>query len=147
MRADFIILVSDGIEVSNGSKVVKIMIIDDSAVMRRIIRNTLLVKGLCDDFFLEAENGEMALELAINNPVDVFLVDWNMPKIDGLKLVKILRGLAHHKNTPIIMITARSAKYNVMEAVAAGVTDYIIKPVRGDTLWDKIWMYFIGAQV
>ncbi len=124
----------------------RILIIDDSSTMRRIVKNTLVENGCCDDEFFEAGDGERALEITIGNPIDIFLVDWNMPKIDGLKLVMALRELEHHKTTPIIMITAEAAKYNVMEAISAGVTDYIIKPVKGEVLWNKISTYFKGVK-
>ncbi len=124
----------------------KIMIIDDSAVMRRILKNTLIEKGLDDSSFIEADNGERALELIIENPIDVFLVDWNMPKVDGLKFVTTIRSLVHHKNTPIIMVTAQAAKYNVIEAINAGVTDYLIKPSKGELFWEKVSSYVEGAR-
>jgi two-component system chemotaxis response regulator CheY len=128
-----------------GADTMKIMIIDDSSVMRRILKNTLLEKGCADDVFYEAEDGEQAIELTIRNPIDIFLVDWNMPKVDGIKFVTTLRKIDHHKNTPVIMITAQAAKYNVMEAISAGVTDYLIKPVKGESLWERISTYIKGA--
>ena len=95
-----------------------------------------------DAEILEAEDGQRALELAQINHVDLFLVDWNMPKLDGLELVKTLRLMDEYSETPIIMITSEAARYNVVEAIQAGVTNYIVKPIKGVLIWDKIGKYF-----
>jgi two-component system chemotaxis response regulator CheY len=118
-----------------------VLIIDDSGVMRRIHTNTLKEHGIGEASMLQAEDGAKALELAQENDIDLFLVDWNMPKLDGLSLVKKLRAMPEYAETPVIMVTSEAAKYNVVEAIKAGVTNYIIKPVRGDTLWEKISKY------
>ena len=114
----------------------KVMVIDDSGVMRRIHINVL------KDRQIEAEDGQKALELAQVNHVDLFLVDWNMPKLDGLELVKTLRLIDEYADTPIIMITSEAARYNVVEAIQAGVTNYIVKPIKGRLIWEKIGKYF-----
>ena len=102
----------------------KVMVIDDSGVMRRIHINVLKDRQI-EAEILEAEDGQKALELAQVNHVDLFLVDWNMPKLDGLELVKTLRLIDEYAETPIIMITSEAARYNVVEAIQAGVTNYI----------------------
>lgn len=119
----------------------KILVIDDSGVMRRIHRNTLLEQNIDESDIIEANDGEEALKIAKEQDIGIFLVDWNMPKIDGLKLVQVIRAMDKYAETPIIMITSEAAKYNVVEAINAGVTNYIIKPVRGNTLWEKIGKY------
>ncbi len=119
----------------------KILIVDDSGVMRRIHKNTLLEQHISEDDITEAPDGKSALLLAEDKTFDLFLVDWNMPKLDGLSFVKHLRSSDKYAKTPIIMITSESAKYNVMEAIKAGVTNYVVKPVRGNTLWEKIKDY------
>lgn len=120
----------------------KILVIEDSGVMRRIHRNTLLENHINEDDIIDAKDGSEALEIADQQKIDLFLVDWNMPKLNGLTLVKYLRSMEKYRETPVIMITSEAAKYNVMEAIEAGVTNYIVKPVRGDTLWEKIKKYF-----
>lgn len=120
----------------------KVLIIDDSGVMRRIHANTLKEHGVDAGDMLEAEDGAVALDLAERNNVDLFIVDWNMPRLDGLALVQKLRAMSEYAETPIIMVTSEAAKYHVVEAIKAGVTNYIVKPVRGDTLWQKIGKYF-----
>ncbi len=119
----------------------KILVVEDSSVMRRIHKNTLKENNISDENIIEAADGQEAIKLAGENEIGLFLIDWNMPKLNGLDLVKQLRGLLQYEETPIIMITSEAAKYNVLEAVEAGVTNYIIKPVRGNTLWDKIKKY------
>ncbi len=119
----------------------KIMIIDDSGVMRRIHKNTLIDHRINESSFLEAEDGVKALEMAKREMINIFLVDWNMPKLNGLEFIKTLRDIDIYKNTPMIMITSEAARYNVMEAIAGGVTDYIIKPIKGEMLWEKIGGY------
>jgi two-component system chemotaxis response regulator CheY len=119
----------------------KILVIEDSGVMRRIHKNTLLEKKIKEEDIIEAKDGSEALEIAEKETIDLFLVDWNMPKLNGLTLVKYLRSMNKYQETPIIMVTSEAAKYNVMEAIEAGVTNYVVKPVRGDTLWEKIKKY------
>mgnify|MGYP006283563957 CR=1 FL=1 len=119
----------------------KILVIDDSGVMRRIHRNTLQEHKIEEGDIIEASDGQEALEIAEQQDITLFLVDWNMPKVDGLKLVQKLRGMEKYKEVPIVMITSEAAKYNVVEAIQAGVTNYIVKPIRGDTLWNKLSKY------
>lgn len=119
----------------------KILVIDDSGVMRRIHKNTLTEHKIHEEDIIEAVDGQQALEIAMKQEIGLFLIDWNMPKVDGLKLVKALRATPKYADTPLIMITSEAAKYNVMEAVQAGVTNYIVKPIRGETLWNKLSKY------
>ncbi len=118
-----------------------VLIIDDSAVMRRIHRNALTGHGVPDENIFEAGDGEAALKIASERVIGLFLVDWNMPKLDGFQLVKKLRAVASYASTPIIMITSEAAKYNVMDAINAGVTNYVVKPIKGDVLWQKLRKY------
>ena len=120
----------------------RILIVDDSGVMRRIHMNTLREHAISDVDMLEAEDGAQALTMAASDSIDLFLLDWNMPNVNGLEFVKKLRSIERYKETPVIMITSEAAKYNVTEAIKAGVTNYIVKPVGGRTLWEKIGKYF-----
>ena len=122
----------------------KILIIDDSLVMRRIHRNVLLEHGVSEDDLLEAEDGAEALAIADTAEVGLFLVDWNMPKVDGFELVETIRAMARYAATPIVMITSEAAKYNVVDAINAGVTNYVVKPIKGDLLWKKLSKYVEG---
>ncbi|NPD73767.1 response regulator [Oceanispirochaeta sp. M1] len=121
--------------------VMKILIIDDSGVMRRIHKNTLIENKIPEEALIEAADGQEALQLASKNDITLFLVDWNMPKLDGLEFVERLRNTERYKTTPIIMVTSEAAKYNVIQAITAGVTDYVVKPIQGSILWDKVSNY------
>ncbi len=122
----------------------RILIIDDAMVMRNIHKNVLREHGLGDDDFREAGDGETALRIASDEAIDLFLVDWNIPKMSGLDFVKKIRGMGRYANTPVIMITSEAAKYNVLEAIEAGTTDYLVKPIKAALLWDKLSKY-VGA--
>ena len=119
----------------------KILIVDDSAVMRRIHRNVLIENKIPEEDLIEAEDGEKALNIAKQEEIGMFLVDWNMPKLDGFEFIKKIRSMEKYIKTPVIMITSEAAKYMVVEAVKAGVTNYIVKPIKGNLLWEKISKY------
>lgn len=122
----------------------RILIIDDAMVMRNIHKNVLREHGLGDDAFREAGDGETALRIASAEAIDLFLVDWNIPKMSGLDFVKKIRAMDRYAKTPVIMITSEAAKYNVLEAIEAGTTDYLIKPIKAALLWEKLSKY-LGA--
>jgi two-component system chemotaxis response regulator CheY len=98
----------------------KFLVIDDSGVMRRIHKNILMEHKIDESLILEAENGKVAVKIAEKEDIGLFLVDWNMPQLDGLKFVQIIRSIAKYEDTPIIMITSEAAKYNVVDAISAG---------------------------
>lgn len=120
-----------------------ILVVDDSRIMRNIVKNTVtthrLLKG--SDFF-EAGDGVGALDVLEHARIDLLLLDWNMPRLNGLDLVKELRQRKQYAKLPIVMITSEAAKYNVIEAVKAGVSDYLVKPVSEKALLDKIKRLF-----
>ena len=109
--------------------------------MRNIIKNSIKTYDITDDDIYDAEDGESALKIMNDIEIDILLVDWNMPKLNGLDLVKTIRQIEKYKNIPVLMITSEAAKYNVMEALKAGVSDYIVKPITGRTLELKLKEY------
>lgn len=115
-----------------------ILIVDDSRIMRNIVRNTLKSLHYPDQMFLEASDGQQAWDLLANQEIGLLLLDWNMPNLNGLELVKKLRSTPKFQKLPIIMVTSEAAKYNVIEAVKAGVNDYLVKPVTEKGLDEKI---------
>ncbi len=117
-----------------------ILVVDDSRIMRNIIKNTMSRNPkYAHAVFLEAPDGREAHRLIEAQQIDLLLVDWNMPALNGLDLVKKLRAAPGYANKmPIIMITSESAKYSVIEAVKAGVNDYLIKPVSEKLLMEKL---------
>jgi two-component system chemotaxis response regulator CheY len=112
----------------------RILVVDDSTTMRRIISNSLRAAGYED--IVEAGDGQQALETM--DGVNMLLTDWNMPNMDGLTLVKAVRSNSAWVSLPIIMVTSEGARDEVMEALAAGVNDYIVKPFTKDVLADKV---------
>lgn len=112
----------------------RILVVDDSTTMRRIIANSLKAVGFED--IVEAGDGQQALETL--DGVDMLLTDWNMPNMDGLTLVKAVRANPSTSGLPIIMVTSEGARDEVMEALAAGVNDYIVKPFTKDILAEKV---------
>ncbi|MDR1239463.1 MAG: response regulator [Treponema sp.] len=114
-----------------------ILVVDDSRIMRNIVKNTFsLLKIPCQ--FIEAGDGVAALQQLQSNPVDLILLDWNMPELLGIDFLKKVRAMGAYKNLPIIMVTSESARYNVVEALRSGATDYIIKPVTEKVFLEKI---------
>lgn len=125
----------------------KILVVDDSAVMRRIHVNLLIEVGIPKGSIFEASDGDEALRLCIENDFNLFLLDWNMPKVNGLDFTKQIREIEKYKTVPIIMVTSEAAKYQVIEAVKAGVTNYVVKPIKHSILIEKIGKYIqIGKK-
>lgn len=112
----------------------KILVVDDSSTMRRIIKNTLEKIGYAD--VDEAEDGQVALRKMAG--VELLITDWNMPNMDGLTLVKSVRANPLSKSIPIIMVTTEAAKAEVIDAIKAGVNSYVVKPFTQDVLKEKI---------
>jgi len=114
-----------------------VLVVDDSRIMRNIVKNTFAVLKIpCR--FVEADNGEAALIQLLNEEIDLVLLDWNMPKLSGLDFLKKVRAMDKHKKLPIIMVTSEAAKFNVIEAHAAGVSDYIVKPINDKKFLEKL---------
>lgn len=115
----------------------KILVVDDSSTMRRIIINCLKTIGHED--IIQAEDGiDAELKMQINSGIELVLTDWNMPNKDGLALVKSIRGNDQYKAVPIIMITTEAEKTNVVTALKAGANNYIVKPFTSDILQAKL---------
>jgi len=120
----------------------KILTVDDSPTMRRIIINTLKRAGFSD--VLEASDGRDALAKMKVEKVNFVITDWNMPEMDGLSFVTTLRSMGEYKSLPILMVTTRSVKDDIMEALKAGVNNYIVKPFTPETLKEKIEKILAG---
>ncbi|MFW0883589.1 chemotaxis response regulator CheY [Candidatus Acidulodesulfobacterium sp. H_13] len=118
----------------------KILIVDDFSTMRRIIKNILKQIGFSS--IDEAENGEIALSKIIDGDYDFVISDWNMPEMSGIELLKKVRMSETVKDLPFLMVTAESKKENVIEAVKAGVNNYIVKPFTAEVLQEKISKIF-----
>ena len=112
----------------------KIMLVDDSRTIRNIQKKVLAQLGHTD--IVEACDGVEALAAYKESPPDLMLVDWNMPNMDGITLVKTIRQT--DKSIPLIMCTTEAEKSRVVEALKAGVNNYVVKPFTAETLSDKI---------
>jgi len=113
----------------------RVLVVDDSGVMRKIISRALGELGIND--VQEAADGQLAVDaLGAGDGFDLIITDWNMPVMNGLELVQSIR--ASGMTTPIIMVTTKSEKESVLQAIQAGVNDYVIKPFERDMLRLKI---------
>lgn len=113
----------------------KFLVVDDSATMRRIVVNSLKRIGFQE--CVEAEDGVGALE-AFDSSIDFVVTDWNMPNMGGLDFVKTLRTRDDGKSVPILMVTTRSVRDDIVLAAQAGVNNYIVKPFTPQVLKEKI---------
>ncbi|MEO0279213.1 MAG: chemotaxis response regulator CheY [candidate division WOR-3 bacterium] len=123
----------------------KILVVDDSPTMRRIIVNVLNRLGYKN--VIEAENGLDALsKLKANPDVGLVLTDWNMPEMDGLSFVEAVRSSPAFSKLPIIMVTTIGAKDEIIKALKAGVNNYIVKPFTPEILKEKIEKTLAGVR-
>ncbi|MBI9074740.1 MAG: chemotaxis response regulator CheY [Desulfatibacillum sp.] len=114
----------------------KVLVVDDFATMRRIVKNILKDIGFTN--IAEAEDGAVALKHLQTGPVDLIICDWNMPNMSGLDLLKAVRADDKLKAIPFVMVTAEAQKTRVVEAVQAGVSNYIVKPFTADAVKEKL---------
>lgn len=115
----------------------KFLVVDDSVTMRRIVVNTLKTIGY--NQYIEAEDGKDALD-KLNSDVEINFVitDWNMPVMSGLELTKAIRADERTKALPILMVTTRGVKEDIVQALQARVSNYVVKPFTPQILKDKI---------
>jgi len=118
----------------------KVLIVDDFATMRRILKNIMKQIGFSD--ITEADNGKNALKALKSDKIDLVLCDWNMPEMAGIEVLNSVRADSDLKDTPFIMVTAEAQKENILEAVKAGVSSYIVKPFTADTVEEKLQKVF-----
>jgi len=114
----------------------KFLVIDDSQTMRRIVNNSLRTLGYED--IIEAEDGKDAITKLYGDKVDFIITDWNMPNMSGLEFTRAVRADEQYAQLPILMVTTRGMKDDVIEALKARVNNYIIKPFTPQVLKEKI---------
>lgn len=114
----------------------RILVVDDSSTMRRIIINTLNKLGYKECH--EASNGREGVERLATTQVDMVITDWNMPEMSGVDFVKAIRAMPATASIPVLMVTTNAAKEDILYALEAGVNDYMVKPFTPDTLREKI---------
>jgi len=118
----------------------KILVVDDFATMRRIVKNILVQLGFKN--IVEADDGTTAVDVLKSEKIDLIISDWNMPKMTGLDLLKHVRNDAKIAETPFIMVTAEAQQDNIILAVKAKVSQYIVKPFTAETLGEKLEKVF-----
>lgn len=119
---------------------VKFLVVDDFATMRRIVCNQLKELGYPN--VDEAEDGVAALAKLKKGNFDFVVTDWNMPNMDGLDLLKHIRADASLSHLPVLMVTAEAKKENIIAAAQAGASGYVVKPFTSATLDEKLSKIF-----
>jgi len=115
----------------------RILVVDDSLIMRNIVKNTFAEMKIPYEFY-EAENGRQALQQLESSNISIVFLDWNMPGMDGIEFLKITRAIPKYKDLPIVMITSERGKFSVIEALQSGATDYMVKPVPEKIFKEKV---------
>ncbi|TVR49960.1 MAG: response regulator [Gemmatimonadales bacterium] len=113
----------------------KFLVVDDSATMRRIVVNSLQRIGFSD--IVEAGDGAEGLD-KLDATVGFVITDWNMPVMGGLEMVKAIRSREDAGGLPILMVTTRSVREDIVQAAQAGVNNYVVKPFTPQVLKEKI---------
>jgi two-component system chemotaxis response regulator CheY len=122
------------------NKSMRVLVVDDFSTMRRIIKNILRQLGFTD--IVEADDGTTAWEILNKDRIEFVISDWNMPKMPGIELLRKVRGSEEFANLPFLMVTAEAQQENIIEAVQAKVSNYIVKPFTAETLGQKIEKIF-----
>ena len=122
----------------------KVLVVDDSLVMRRIIINHLRALGYSN--ILEADNGEKALLILEKERVGLILSDWCMRVMHGIEVLRSVRKNETTRNIPFIMVTAEAQPHLILEAIRAQVSDYVVKPFTRETLRESIEKVFTLSQ-
>ena len=123
----------------------RVLIVDDSSTMRRIIANTLKKLGYED--IVEAADGAEGLQVLVSKGADLVLTDWNMPKMDGREFVRHLRTMPDMDRVPVLMVTTHAERNDVVLALQAGVNDYVVKPFTPELLQEKIASLAVKVRV
>jgi len=125
----------------------RILIVDDFSTMRRIVKNLLADLGFTNT--AEAEDGGAAIAMLRQGGFDFVVTDWNMPGVNGIELLRMIRADEKLKTLPVLMVTAEAKREQIIEAAQAGVNGYIIKPFTAATLQEKLNKIFerLGSAV
>jgi len=118
------------------SQKAQILVVDDFATMRNIIRKCLKILGYI--YVTEAENGKEALDILAEKDFDLVFLDWTMPEVNGIEVLKAIRKDPYLRDMGVIMFTAESRDEDIRTAVEAGVDNYIVKPFTAEVLKNKM---------
>jgi two-component system, chemotaxis family, chemotaxis protein CheY len=122
----------------------KVLVVADSAAMRRSITNALQRIGYAD--VIEASNGRDALT-QVDESIGLIITDWNMPSMNGVELTRAVRASRFGQSVPIMLVTTRGARDDIIAAIEAGVTSYILKPITSSVLREKIERVLANTSV
>lgn len=120
-----------------------ILVVDDSGTMRRILRRTLARLGFPTT--TEVANGQEALVVMGQSPIDLVIVDWNMPGMSGPELTRTIRSTPTLRHVPVLMVTGNASSDDVLYAMRSGISGYVVKPFSGETLRQQINAVLGGA--
>jgi len=115
-----------------------VLIVDDSAAIRKILQRVLRQTGIAIGNMFEAGDGQEALEVLKGHPVNLVLTDINMPKMDGIQLLAALKSSSEWRGLPVVMITTEGGEAKVGEAVRLGAAGYVRKPFTADQIKEKL---------
>ena len=124
----------------------RILIVDDSSVMRKIVERSLRQAGLDHMLVMEAGSGTDGLEVLRSQPVHLILSDINMPSMDGLEFLRQIRAQNLAPGVPVVMITTESSEEHVKQAILAGAQGYIRKPFTADQVKERVWPLLQGIK-
>ena len=124
---------------------IKVLVVDDMSTMRRIIKNVLKQIGYTD--MEEAENGKEGLKKLRAGGFGLVVSDWNMPVMAGIEMLRAIRADPELKHLPVLMVTAEAQKENIIDAVQAGVSNYVVKPFTAEALQEKLTKIFSKKPV
>ncbi len=116
----------------------KVLVIDDSAVLRTILAKNLVEVGFQKSNIMESKDGEDGLDKLLVDKYDLVITDWYMPNMDGLEFVKMIKEKDHLKNIPLLMVTSEMDSKKELQAFPAGISAYIIKPFTANDLASTI---------
>ncbi len=114
----------------------RVLVVDDFSTMRRIVKNILRQLGFQN--MTEADDGTTAWEIINSEKIDFIVSDWNMPQMTGIELLRKVRASEAYSHIPFLMVTAEAQQENIIEAVQAKVSNYIVKPFTAEILKQKI---------
>lgn len=114
----------------------RVLVVDDFSTMRRIVKNILRQIGFTN--VVEADDGTTAWDVLNKDNIEFIVSDWNMPKMTGIELLRKVRASEEFADTPFLMVTAEAQQENIIEAVQAKVSNYIVKPFTAETMKQKI---------
>jgi two-component system chemotaxis response regulator CheY len=114
----------------------EVLLVDDLSNMRRLMKN--IIKNLGFKTIHEAGDGKEGLAVLESQDIGLIISDWNMPNMTGIEFLKRVRSSEKHKSTPFLMVTAEATRENIIEAIGAGASNYVVKPVQADIVEAKL---------